>query len=57
MGSGLTRWQEAPLPALPPAETPMENVPRELGDVVALVWDPVFTVTRSDWETGQPKTR
>ncbi len=37
--SGLTRWREAPLPALPPVDVPLEKVPRELGDVVALVRD------------------
>jgi len=39
VGSGLTRWQEAPLPALPSVEAPLEKVPRELGDVVALARD------------------
>ncbi len=39
VGSGLTRWQEAPLPALPPVEAALEKVPRELGDVVALARD------------------
>ena len=39
VGSGLTRWQEAPLPALPPVDAPLEEVPRELGDVVALARD------------------
>jgi hypothetical protein len=39
VGSGLTRWQEAPLPPLPPVEAPLEKVARELGDVVALARD------------------
>lgn len=37
--SGLTHWQEAPLPALPEAEPPLEEVPEALRDVVGLARD------------------
>lgn len=39
VGSGLTHWQEPPLPSLPRVEAPLERVPPELGDVVALARD------------------
>ncbi len=39
LGSGLTRWQEAPLPTLPVAEPPLEEVPKTLRDVVGLARD------------------
>jgi len=32
--SGLTRWREAPLPALPKVEPPLDEVPEALRDVV-----------------------
>lgn len=37
--SGLTRWQEAPLPALPSVEAPLGEVPANLRDVVGMARD------------------
>ena len=39
LASGLTHWQEAPLPALPVAEPLLEDVPEALRDVVGLARD------------------
>ncbi len=39
LASGLTHWQEAPLPALPPVEPPLAEVPENLRDVVGLARD------------------
>ena len=39
LASGLTRWQEAPLPPLPPTEPPLGEVPENLRDIVGLVRD------------------
>jgi len=39
LASGLTHWQEATLPALPPVEVPLDDVPGELCDVVGLARD------------------
>ena len=39
LASGLTRWREAPLPALPEAEPPLEEPPEPLRDVVGLARD------------------
>ena len=39
LASGLTRWQEAPLPVLPPVEPPLDEVPENLRDVVGLACD------------------
>ena len=37
--SGLTHWQEKPLPALPKTEPPLEEVPEVLRDVVGIARD------------------
>ena len=37
--SGLTHWQEAPLPPLPAGELPLEDLDQDLEDLVALVQD------------------
>lgn len=39
LASGLTRWREAPLPALPEAEPLLDEVPEALRDVVGLARD------------------
>ena len=39
LASGLTRWQKAPLPALPPVEALLDEVPENLRDVVGLARD------------------
>ena len=39
LASGLTRWQEAPLPVLPQAEAALMDVPEGLRDVVGLARD------------------
>ena len=39
LASGLTRWQDAPLPALPPVEPPLDEVPQNLRDIVGLARD------------------
>lgn len=39
LASGLTRWREAPLPALPEAEPLLDEVPEPLRDVVGLARD------------------
>ncbi len=39
LASGLTHWQEAPLPALPAVEAPLDEVPANLRDVVGLARD------------------
>ncbi len=37
--SGLSHWKEAPLPALPPVDPPLVEVPEDLRDVVGLALD------------------
>ncbi len=39
LASGLTRWQEAPLPVLPAVEAPLDEVPANLRNVVGLARD------------------
>ena len=39
VGSGVTHWQQAPLPKLPTAEAVLDEVPERLRDVVGLVQD------------------
>lgn len=39
LASGLTHWQEAPLPVLPSVEAPLDDVPENLRDVVGLARD------------------
>lgn len=39
LASGLTHWQEAPLPTLPPVEPLLAEVPENLRDVVGLARD------------------
>ena len=39
LASGLTHWQEAPLPALPAVEPLLDEVPEKLRDVVGLARD------------------
>ena len=39
VASGLTHWQQAPLPALPRAEALLDEVPEKLRDVVGLARD------------------
>ena len=39
LASGLTHWQSAPLPSLPPVEPPLDEVPENLRNVVGLVRD------------------
>ena len=59
VGSGLTRWQEAPLPTLPPVDAPLEEGAaraRRRRRPWSATWR-VSTETRSGWGTRRPRTR